>query len=459
MNPHVFREFDIRGHAEHDFTDRFVADLGRAIGTAIARRGGARIALGRDARLSSPRIREALTEGLTETGMSVLDVGIGPTPMLYFAVHHLALDGGVQITGSHNPPDENGFKILFGRSAIFGEEIQRLRTRIEQRDFVRAERGTCERLDIEQSYLGDALARLAPGRRRFRVVLDGGNGVGGKACATILRAMGFEVKAIHCEPDGRFPSHAPDPTVEENLADLRREVAAFGAELGIGLDGDGDRIGVVDSEGRLIAGDRLLILLARALLDENPGSTVIADVKCSRSLFDEVTRAGGRALMWKVGHAFIKAKMHEEGALLAGELSGHYFFADRHFGFDDGLYAAARLVELLSRSEKTLAEHASSLPHPHVSPEVRVRCADQHKMAVVEGALDAFRASCRVVEVDGGRIEFEHGWALIRASQTGPGISLRFEADTEPALRAIRRRVERAVGAAAGRLGVALSGL
>ena len=365
MNPRVFREYDIRGVADRDLPDDFVTDLGRAIGTHLRRAGAKRITLGRDCRLSSPRIHAALTAGLRETGLALIDIDVVATPLLYFSVFHFGADGGVQITGSHNPAEDNGFKILRGRSTIHGPEIQALRKLIEAQDFDRADHpGAVEKHDIQLFYRAFARMHVEPGDRRFPVVVDAGNGAGGPTIVPLLEEMGFPTTPLYCDMDGRFPNHHPDPTVEENVADLRREVAARGAEVGIALDGDADRIGVVDAKGRIVWGDQLMILFARAILAEHPGATFVSEVKCSQSLYDEIARAGGRAIMWKVGHSLIKEKMKEEHALLAGEMSGHIFFAHRYLGYDDAIYAAARLVELFVLGEvgRLLRETVSQKP-------------------------------------------------------------------------------------------------
>ena len=447
MNPRVFREYDIRGAADRDLDDAFTGDLGRAIGTYLCRAGSKRITLGRDCRVHSPRLHAALLEGLLATGLDVIDVGIVSTPLLYFSVFHLDSDGGVQITGSHNPPEDNGFKILKFKNTIYGDEIQHLRKMVEARDFVIAKTpGKVTSQSIDDAYLQHARAHIELGPRRFRVVVDAGNGTGGVVCVPLLRALGFEVTPLYCEMDGRFPNHHPDPTVEKNVADLIKEVAKVDAEVGIALDGDADRIGVVDRRGRIVWGDQLMILFARAILKEKPGATFVSEVKCSQALYDEVARAGGKAIMWKVGHSLIKAKMKEEHAELAGEMSGHIFFANRYLGFDDAIYAAARLVELLSRSDTTLAEHVDSLPKVFNTPELRVDASDDKKFEIVKKVVERFRRDHTVIDVDGARIQFSGGWALVRASNTQAALVLRFEAKSQDRLDEIRDLVERELG-------------
>ena len=443
MNPRVFREYDIRGVADRDFPDDFVTDLGRAIGTALAEDGARTITLGRDCRVSSPRIHAALRAGLLSTGLDIIDVGVLHSPGLYFSVFHLNTDGGVMVTASHNPSEDNGFKIVQGRSTIHGAAIQRLRTIIEQRRFRVGQRpGTVRDHAILPDYIDTVAGNVSLGARRFKVVVDGGNGTGGLSILPILDKLGVEYEALYCEPDGRFPNHHPDPTVPENLAALRERVLATGAELGIALDGDADRVGAVDGNGRIIWGDQLVMLFAREILSRKPGATFVSEVKCSQALYDEIGRMGGRAVMWKVGHSLIKVKMKEEAAALAGEMSGHMFFADRWFGFDDAVYAGVRLVELLTRSPQTLAELYDTLPVLHNTPEIRMECPDDIKFEVVTRAVAAFRAGYPVVDIDGARVTFPGGWGLVRASNTGPVLVLRFEANSPERLGEIQTMVE-----------------
>jgi phosphomannomutase/phosphoglucomutase len=448
MNPRVFREYDIRGVAESDFTDAFVADLGRATGAYFAAAGARRVTLGRDCRLSSPRIHAVFKRELLASGIDVVDVGIVHTPGLYFSVFHLAADGGVMITASHNPAEDNGFKIVCGRSTIYGPEIQKLRERIEKRDFrVGVAPGRASEHGILPEYVDYIAQNVALGPRRFKVVVDGGNGTGGLPAVPLLKALGVDVEAIYCDPDGRFPNHHPDPTVPKNLADLIARVRATGAEVGIALDGDADRIGAVDGQGRILWGDQLLMLFARDILTRKPGATFVSEVKCSQVMFDDIRARGGKAIMWKVGHSIIKAKMREENAALAGEMSGHMFFADRWFGFDDAVYAGVRLVELLSRSNQTLAELYDTIPVLHNTPEIRMTCPDDVKFEVVRRAVAWFRERYSIVDVDGVRVLFKDGetnvgWGLVRASNTGPVLVLRFEADTPARLVEIQGLVE-----------------
>ncbi|MCB9545712.1 MAG: phosphomannomutase/phosphoglucomutase [Myxococcales bacterium] len=436
----IFREYDIRGRADVELTPALVQALGRAYGTRIRRAGGRQVAVGRDCRLSGPRIHADFIAGIRATGVDVLDIGQGPTPLLYFALHHLPVDGGVIVTGSHNPPNWNGFKLCQGVKALYGEAILDLRRAMEADDFD-AGAGALTAVDAAPAWLATATRTLHPGPRPLRVVVDAGNGAGGPLAVALYRALGFEVHPLFCEPDGHFPNHHPDPTVEANLLDLQRKVVEIGADVGLAFDGDADRLGAVDGQGRMIFGDQLLLLFARDVLRQHPGATIVGEVKCSQVLYDGVAAAGGQAEMWKVGHSLIKARMAETGALLAGEMSGHLFFADRWFGFDDALYAGARLLELLSHGGPTLAEHLDALPRTVATPELRVACPDAAKFAVVERAAAWFRARRPVVDIDGIRVEFPSGFGLLRPSNTQPVLVMRFEAATEAELAAAQGEV------------------
>jgi phosphomannomutase/phosphoglucomutase len=438
VKPHIFREYDIRGIVGRDLGEREVDCLGSAVGTYYQGKGARRITLGRDCRLSSPEISDWLRKGLLESGMEVVDLGMVPTPLLYFSVRHLHADGGIQITGSHNPPEFNGFKICLGDLSVHGEEIQEIRRIAESGDFRRGT-GRVEKADAEAPYLRYVMDSIRPGPMKRRVVVDGGNGMGGPLACRIYRAMGMEVHDLFCEPDGAFPNHHPDPTIPENLRSLIAEVKAVSADAGIAFDGDADRIGVVGPDGRVLWGDQLMILFSRDLLQRHPGCKIIGEVKCSQALYDDIEAHGGKAIMWKAGHSLIKSKMKEEGALLAGEMSGHVFFAERYFGYDDAIYAGARLLEILSRTEDGLDDFLDDIPRMVNTPEIRMDCPDEKKFEVVSRMVREFKKDYKVIDVDGARVLFDGGWGLIRASNTQPVLVLRFEAVDERRMEAIRK--------------------
>ncbi|MCC6620334.1 MAG: phosphomannomutase/phosphoglucomutase [Deltaproteobacteria bacterium] len=449
MNPQIFRAYDIRGVADRDLTDDVVSRIARAYGTVVRRavpERAPRVAVGRDCRLSSERIFAAFSAGLAATGVDVLDVGVGASPELYWSVFHLDADGGVQITGSHNPAEHNGMKMMLGKTTLHGAAIAELRALVEAGSFAEGT-GVTSRHDLRAAYVADIVGRVALGPRRPRVVLDGGNGAGGPAGEALVRALGLEATFLHTAMDGTFPNHHPDPTVEENLEEVIAAVRATGADLGIAYDGDADRIGVVDDQGHVLWGDRLLILLARAVLAAHPGAAIVGEVKCSQTLFDDVARHGGRAIMSAVGHSIIKDRMKVEGALLAGEMSGHIFYKDRWYGFDDAIYVTARLLEILSHADRPLSALLADVPTTHVTPEIRLDCPDETKFSVVAQAVDHYRASHPVVDIDGARIDFGDGWGLVRASNTQPVIVLRAEADSAEALARIRSELEGFVAA------------
>jgi phosphomannomutase / phosphoglucomutase len=443
MNPQVFREYDIRGVVENDFDDQFVADLGRAYATILIEAGKHTVTLGRDCRLSSDALRDLLIEGLIPAGINVVDVGVVPTPLLYFSVIHWKMDGGAMITGSHNAAEYNGFKLGVGPTTIFGEEIQRLRKIIEARAYKNTgAKGSLTARPVLPDYREyiKSHIKLAPG---MKVAVDGGNGCGGAVAAPLMREMGMETVELYVEMDGRFPNHHPDPTVEENMRDLQAAVKKSGAQIGIAYDGDADRIGAVDEHGRIIWGDELMVAFSRSILKEKPGAAIIGDVKCSRRLYDDIARNGGRPIMWKTGHSLIKSKLKQENAALAGEMSGHMFFNDRYYGFDDAIYASFRLLEILGREGRGLGAILADLPKTCFTPEIRLDCPDDKKFEVVRKASEYFRANYETIDIDGARVNFPGGWGLVRASNTQPALVMRFEAEDEKTLGEIRSLFER----------------
>ncbi|MBW1982288.1 MAG: phosphomannomutase/phosphoglucomutase [Deltaproteobacteria bacterium] len=443
MDAKTFREYDIRGIVGSQITEADVSRLGRTFGTYMAQQGKHKLTVGRDVRPSSIPFRDALIEGLLESGARVIDLGICPTPVFYFSLRHLQVDGGMMITASHNPPEYNGFKICDGADTLYGPYIQQLRELMDRGDFASGQ-GTLESYDIVTPYHQYILDNIKL-ERPLRVGLDAANAVGGPVALPLLRDLGCEVYDLYCEPDGSFPNHEPDPTVLENLLDLIELVQREKLDVGISYDGDCDRIGVVDEQGRVVYGDKLMIIFAREILSRRPGATFISEVKCSKTLYEDIEKHGGKAIMWKTGHSLIKKKMKEVDAALAGEMSGHMFFADRYFGFDDAIYASCRLLEILASTGKTIAELLEGVPNTVVTPEIRVECPDEIKFTVVERVTDQFRRSYSIIDVDGVRVLFDHGWGLVRASNTQPALVLRFEAETESQLEEYRQIVEQAV--------------
>lgn len=437
VNPLIFREYDIRGLVESDLTTPDVREIGKGLGTFLKRQGAKRFTLGRDGRLSSERIANDLKEGLVSTGLEITEVGQCPTPVLYFSAQHLSMDGGIMITGSHNPPEFNGIKTAFGKTAVYGQQIQEIRGIIERGDYEKASPLPVKSYAILDPYV-EWISKNIKLDRAVRVGMDSGNGTGGMVAPQIFRAIGATVYDLFSDVDGRFPNHHPDPTVEKNLVHLKKLVAEKNLELGVGFDGDADRLGAIDMNGKVIWGDQLMTLFARAILRGNPGAAIIADVKSSDNFFADVTRHGGRAIMWKTGHALIKNKLWAEKAVLAGEMSGHFFFADRFFGFDDGIYAACRLVEIVSQLDHPLHEELADLPPAFNTPEIRVDCPDEVKFDLVEKVKNSFKQkSYETFDLDGVRVRFKDGWGLARASNTQPTLVLRFEAQSQDALNRI----------------------
>jgi phosphomannomutase/phosphoglucomutase len=436
INPLIFRQYDIRGQAGQDLTDEAARLIGQAFGTYVQEHGSNQVLVGRDNRLSSERLRDALVGGLMATGCRVIDLGLVVTPMLYYARVFFSIDGGVMITGSHNPPEENGFKLACGEGTIYGDEILSLKEMIAGGRF-RSGSGSRQEQSIIEPYQAMLKEKIALGPRRLRVVADSGNGTASLFAEEILKAWGCEVTPLYCESDGRFPHHHPDPVKTANLAELRRTVQQQGADLGIAYDGDADRIGVVDELGQVIWGDKLMCLYWREIMERHPGALVIIEVKCSQALVDEVTRLGGRPLFYKTGHSLIKAKMRETGAVFTGEMSGHMFFADEYYGYDDAFYASGRLLRILSNSSQTLSESLAHIPVYYATAETRVPCADEVKFDIVGKLVERFRRSYQVVDVDGARVLFPEGWGLVRASNTQPVLVARCEAKTPEGLEQI----------------------
>lgn len=432
INPQIFREYDIRGVVGQDLTPETVKQIGQAIGTYMKRLGGKSLVLGRDVRSSSVEFRDILSKALNSTGCDVVDIGMVPTPVSYFALHHLKADGGVMITGSHNPPEFNGFKISLGQHSLYGEKIQELKGLIEAGDFETGS-GKIEQTDVLEPYMENILSIInIP--RKVKVVVDGGNGCFGIVGPQLLKRLGLEPIEIFCEPDGTFPNHHPDPTVEKNLKGLIERVRTENAELGIGFDGDADRIGVVDEKGNILWGDQLLTIFARDILSRNPGATIVGEVKCSQNLYQDIKNHGGIPVMAPAGHSLIKKKMKETGALLAGEMSGHVCFADNYLGFDDAVFAAGRVLQIVAQSSMKVSEMLADLPRTAYTPEIRIDCPDDKKFEIVRELTEIFRGQYEVIDIDGVRVNFGDGWALIRASNTQPVLVLRFEAETQDRL-------------------------
>jgi phosphomannomutase/phosphoglucomutase len=462
----LFREYDIRGIVGNELTERVAEQIGRAYATMSKEHGVKTVSVGRDGRPSSPALRDSLISGITAGGLNVVDIGVCPTPVLYFSLFQLPVDGGVMITGSHNASEYNGFKLCIGKEAIHGEEIQRLRKVMEAGRFSEGRGTVSERPLIPDylAYLKKNFASVIVDRKAagLHVVIDCGNGAAALVAKDALEQLGCRVTGLYCDLDGRFPNHHPDPTVVENLQDLIKTVKETGADVGIGYDGDADRIGAIDERGHILWGDRLMVIYSRDILASRPGSTILSEVKASQSLYDDIAKHGGRPIMWKTGHSLIKAKMKEEAAVLAGEMSGHMFFADRYFGYDDAIYASCRLVEILAKSGQPLSSLLEGLPQTSVTPEIRVDCADSIKFELVQQVQARFQALLAeqtrsrrpqghagsaltirdVVTIDGVRVIFEDGWGLVRASNTQPALVLRFEASSPEHLTAIRSAVE-----------------
>jgi phosphomannomutase/phosphoglucomutase len=433
LNPQIFREYDIRGFVDIDLSEEFAYLLGRAYGTLASDNGSTQVAIGNDCRHTSQPFADALAKGIADEGVNVLMTGMGPTPQLYFAIFHKELGGGIQVTGSHNPSDMNGFKICLGKKTLSGNQIQDLykrMTSLKDTEPVNPGSGSIEEYAAREDYINYLVENSTGhfGSRKLKIVVDAGNGVGGVVGPEVLRRLGIEVVELYCEPDGNFPNHHPDPTVLENIVDLQNKVRETGADFGIGWDGDADRIGAVDENGDVIYGDMLLLIYGRSILKEVPGATIIGDVKCSSTLFQDLESRGANAIMWKTGHSLIKNRLAETGGALGGEMSGHIFFKHRFFGFDDAIYASCRLAEIVSHTDQPTSSLLNDIPKRMSTPEIRIDCPEEIKFKIAEEATKAF-PEYTVNTIDGVRVEFEKGWGLVRASNTQPVLVMRFEAD------------------------------
>ncbi|SMC38214.1 phosphomannomutase [Desulfocicer vacuolatum DSM 3385] len=440
MNPGIFREYDIRGVAGEDFNDEDVIKIGKAYGTLLNHHGNKKVTVGRDCRVTGENYARLFIQGILSTGCDVIDIGVCPTPVLYFSIHHCQTQGGGMVTASHNPPEYNGFKLMSGFDSIHSQGLQDIRRIIDSGEFVQGE-GSLEQVDVVTPYKA-YLEENVSIDKKIRIGIDAGNGTGGVTALPVLKSLGCEVHELYCDMDGNFPNHEADPTVKKNMLELIDLVKDKKLDLGVGYDGDGDRIGVVDENGEIIYGDQLMVIFAREILSRKPGATFISEVKCSMTMYNDIEKHGGRAIMWRTGHSLIKKKMKEENAALAGEMSGHIFFSDRFLGFDDALYATLRLLEIMVNSGKTVSQLIEDLPKTFTTPEIRVECADDIKFDVVQRITDLFKKGYEVIDIDGMRALFEGGWGLVRASNTQPALVLRFEADSSERLDEIRNKVE-----------------
>ncbi|WP_282607366.1 phosphoglucomutase/phosphomannomutase PgmG [Pelagibius sp. Alg239-R121] len=447
FNTTILREYDVRGVVGETLSSDDARAIGRAFGTIVARKGGSRVCVGYDGRLSSPEMEAGLVEGLRASGITAIRVGRGPTPMLYFSVYELDADGGIMVTGSHNPPNYNGFKIMLGKKSFFGEEIQ-VMSRIAAAGDFESGAGQAEDQPMFDAYLNRLLVDLDMGPKSLSIAWDAGNGAAGEVMTALCKKIPGQHKLLNEEIDGTFPAHHPDPTVPENLVQLQAAVAEGNCDLGIAFDGDGDRIGLIDGQGRVLWGDQIMLLLARDVLKEHPGSTIIADVKASQVLFDEIARAGGKPVMWKTGHSLIKTKMIETNAPFAGEMSAHLFFADRFYGFDDALYAAVRLLNIVSHSDQSLAAYRDSLPQVVNTPEIRFPCSEERKVPVIAEVKSRLAANgADVNDIDGVRVRTADGWWLLRASNTQDVLVARCEAADDEGLVRLKQAVAEQIAA------------
>ena len=440
MHPGIFREYDIRGIAGEEISEQDANAVGKAYGSLLMRQGRKKISVGRDCRITSEAYSKAFMEGVLSVGCDVVDIGVCPTPVLYFSIHELNLEGGAMITASHNPPEYNGFKLMSGLDSIHSHGLQDIRKIIEDKAYTQGQ-GTLTQADVISPYIAMIQEKISL-KKKIRVGIDAGNGTGGITALPVLQGLGCEVHDIYCDLDGTFPNHEADPTQKKNMTDLIALVKKNNLDLGIGYDGDADRIGVVDKYGNLIYGDQLMIIYAKEILSRRPGATFISEVKCSMVMYDQIEKMGGNAIMWRTGHSLIKKKMKEEDAALAGEMSGHMFFKDRYYGYDDALYASCRLLEIMDNTGLGVDELIKDLPKTFTTPEIRVDCPDDVKFRVVEKIVELYKSRQKVIDIDGMRAIYEDGWGLVRASNTQPALVLRFEALTESRLEEIRTEIE-----------------
>jgi phosphomannomutase/phosphoglucomutase len=439
VNDDIFRKYDIRGIADEDLTDEFAYHLGKAFGTYLKRKKLMNIAVGKDVRKSSPRLFDNISKGITDTGCDVTNIGTGPSPILYFTVFHYNLDGGLMITGSHNPIEYNGFKMMKGKDTVYGDQIQEIKEIIKKEDYEEGKGKICEK-EVVGDYIEYTSSLISPGKP-LKIVLDPGNGTAGPIATELFKILGADFECINCEPDGNFPNHLPDPTVVKYTRQLSDKVIERKANMGIGYDGDTDRVGIIDENGKLVFGDQLLGALAKPIITKNPGTDVIFDVKCSQGLVEWIEKLGGKPLMWKTGHSLLKVKMKETGSLIAGEMSGHIFIGDNYYGFDDALFVSARFYEIASKSDKTVSEIIKEIPYYESTPEIRTEVGEEAKWKIVEAAKEEFRKKYETIEIDGARILFGDGWGLVRASNTQPIVVTRFEAKTKERLEEIKKIV------------------
>ncbi|MEQ2129890.1 phosphoglucosamine mutase [Caldanaerobacter subterraneus KAk] len=445
LNENMFRMYDIRGIWGEDLTEETAEVIGKAFGTYVKQKGINSVLVGRDNRISSKPIRDALIKGLTSTGCDVLDVGVLTTPAFYYSNILYNSQAGMMITASHNPPQFNGFKVMVGPSTIYGEELKKIYYIAEKGEFEKGS-GEVKYAYPINSYINMIKEKVRLGDRKLKVVVDCGNGTASLFYPDVIYNLGCEVYPLYCEPDPTFPNHFPDPVKKENLKDLIEEVKRVKADLGIAFDGDGDRIGVVDEKGNIIWGDMLMILYWREIMKKHPGAEAIVEVKCSQALVEEIEKLGGKPLFYKTGHSLIKAKMKEMNAVFTGEMSGHMFFADEYYGFDDAAYAAARLLRILSNTDKSLSELLADVPKYPSTPEIRLECSDERKFDVVKGVTEHFREKgYNIIDVDGARVLFDGGWGLVRASNTGPELIVRCEAKTQEKLEEIKKALSEAL--------------